>query len=178
MSTTQQFDVEVAKRERFRFGKNWQRFLSVLTEERNAAAEASLRDMLQVQSLQGKTFLDIGSGSGLFSLAAMRLGAAQVCSFDFDPQSVECTGRELKSRYFSDSPHWTITSGSVLDPAFLRSLGTSMSFTRGAYCITRAKCGKPWKTSCLRLHPRGSCSLRSTTIWAGIAPVANRKISL
>jgi 2-polyprenyl-6-hydroxyphenyl methylase/3-demethylubiquinone-9 3-methyltransferase len=78
--------------------------------------------MLEVTTLEGKKFLDIGSGSGLFSLAARRLGA-EVVSFDYDPQSVACT-EELRRRYFASDTKWRVTSGSVLDPAFLKSLGT------------------------------------------------------
>lgn len=78
--------------------------------------------MLQIGSLSGKSFLDIGTGSGLFSLAAMRLGAARVHSFDFDEQSVACA-RELKARYFPDSEHWTIEQGSALDQKYLATLG-------------------------------------------------------
>ncbi|MEA2442781.1 MAG: hypothetical protein QOJ12_73 [Thermoleophilales bacterium] len=58
---------EVARGDRFEFGRNWQQFLDVLDEERIAEAERSLREMLGVDSLTGRTFLDIGSGSGLFS---------------------------------------------------------------------------------------------------------------
>lgn len=114
--------VEIAGRGRFEFGENWRRFLSVLTPERIAAAEESLRSMLSIRDLQGCNFLDIGSGSGLFSLAARRLGA-RVHSFDYDPQSVACT-RELHQRYFSeDGSNWVIEAGSVLDTAYLESLG-------------------------------------------------------
>ncbi len=84
---------EVAGKQRFEFGANWNRFLAVLNDERIAQAEESLKRMLEVDNLQGKSFLDIGSGSGLFSLAARRLGA-RVYSFDYDPKSVACT-REL-----------------------------------------------------------------------------------
>jgi 2-polyprenyl-6-hydroxyphenyl methylase/3-demethylubiquinone-9 3-methyltransferase len=77
--------------------------------------------MLGVESLEGKTFLDIGSGSGLFSLVARRLGAS-VRSFDYDPYSVACT-RELKRRYFNSDSNWQIESGSVLDVTYLKSLG-------------------------------------------------------
>lgn len=107
---------------RFQFGKNWQRFLGVLNEQRIAQAEASLRDMLGVPDLSGRSFLDAGSGSGLFSLAAKRLGATRVYSFDFDQESVVCT-RELKRRFFPDDPTWTIEQGSVLDPSYVASLG-------------------------------------------------------
>lgn len=107
---------------RFEFGENWRRFLFHLNDERIAAAENSLRKMLEVDDLAGKTFLDIGSGSGLFSLAARRLGA-KVRSFDCDPQSVGCT-EELKRRYFPDDPDWIVEQGSALDAEYVRGIRT------------------------------------------------------
>jgi 2-polyprenyl-3-methyl-5-hydroxy-6-metoxy-1,4-benzoquinol methylase len=114
--------AEVARQERFPFGENWQRFLRVLDDDRIRRAEDALKRMLQVDDLRGRRFLDIGSGSGLSSLAARRLGA-QVHSFDYDPQSVACTA-ELRRRYFRDDPEWSVEQGSVLDAAYLRSLGS------------------------------------------------------
>jgi 2-polyprenyl-3-methyl-5-hydroxy-6-metoxy-1,4-benzoquinol methylase len=116
------FQDEVAAGQRFEFGKNWTRFLAVLDEERIAGAERSLTEMLGAGALAGKSFLDIGSGSGVFSLAAMRLGAARVHSFDYDPASVACTA-ELKRRYFPDAPTWTVDQGDALDADYIRSLG-------------------------------------------------------
>lgn len=113
--------TEVANGERFEFGANWAQFLSVLTDDRIALAEQSLRNMLGVSNLQGKHFLDIGSGSGLFSLVARRLGA-KVHSFDYDPQSVACTA-ELKRRYYPDDPDWVVEQGSALDKGYLQTLG-------------------------------------------------------
>src|SRR5579872_985738 len=115
------FDSEVARGTRFQFGANWLRFLTTLDDSRVAIAETSLCDRLEVSDLKAKRFLDVGSGSGLFSLAARRLGA-QVVSFDFDPQSVASTS-ELKRRYFPDDADWQICEGSVLDRAFLKTLG-------------------------------------------------------
>jgi len=112
---------EVKQGERFKFGENWSRFLEVLTEERINIAEQSLKQMLDIEDLKGKTFLDAGSGSGLFSLAARRLGAT-VHSFDYDPQSVACTA-ELKQRYFNDDNQWVVEEGSVLDKDYLEQLG-------------------------------------------------------
>ncbi|MEO8099710.1 MAG: class I SAM-dependent methyltransferase [Acidobacteriota bacterium] len=113
---------EVASGQRFEFGANWSRFLELLDEDRILAAEESLRKMLGVQNLTGRSFIDIGSGSGLFSLAARRLGA-RVHSFDYDPKSYACT-KELQRRFFSGDPQWVVESGSVLDPAYLARLGT------------------------------------------------------
>jgi 2-polyprenyl-6-hydroxyphenyl methylase/3-demethylubiquinone-9 3-methyltransferase len=113
--------LEVERGDRFRFGDNWARFLSLVDEPRIAGAVQSLKSMLGVDSLVGKRFLDAGSGSGLFSLAARRLGA-EVLSFDFDPQSVACT-RELRERYSADDPHWTVETGSVLDNRYLADKG-------------------------------------------------------
>src|SRR6266516_5946417 len=79
--------------------------------------------MLAVSDLHGRSFLDVGSGSGLFSLAAKRLGAIRAHSFDYDPDSVACTG-EMKRRFYADATSWTIEQGSVLDTTYLRSLGT------------------------------------------------------
>lgn len=111
---------ELARGERFDFGENWSRFLRLLDADRIAAAEEGLRSMLDVRDLRGKSFLDIGSGSGLMSLAARRLGA-NVSSFDYDPKSVACTS-ELRRRFFPDDASWRVTSGSVLDPSFVNSL--------------------------------------------------------
>ncbi len=112
---------EVKTGERFEFGKNWRQFLSTLSDEKIILAEQSLQRFLDAERLDGKTFLDIGSGSGLYSLVARRLGA-HVRSFDFDSNSVACT-KELRRRYFPNDDHWVIEQRSVLDHEFLTSLG-------------------------------------------------------
>ena len=119
--TTTNHASEVSRGERFEFGKNWSRFLTTLTDDKIVSAEDSLRRMLETEDLNGKRFLDIGSGSGLFSLAARRLGAT-VHSFDYDPNSVGCT-TELRRRYFPNDSQWRVEEGSVLDADYVRSLG-------------------------------------------------------
>lgn len=108
---------------RFRFGENWAGFLKTLDDSKIAQAEASLNKMLGVESLQGKSFVDIGCGSGLFSLAAMRLMADRVSSFDYDEGSVACA-QALRSQYFPRSPRWEIQRGDVLDKDFMETLGS------------------------------------------------------
>lgn len=109
------------KEERFAFGKNWKAFLATLDEERVSQATQSLADMLGLETLAGKSFLDLGSGSGLFSLAAHRLGA-RVISIDYDHDSVGCT-QQLRDQFGTDGPEWAIQQGSVLDEPLMTSLG-------------------------------------------------------
>jgi 2-polyprenyl-3-methyl-5-hydroxy-6-metoxy-1,4-benzoquinol methylase len=115
------FPKEVLLDHRFQFGENWQRFLLNIGETHINCAVNSLRDMLGVKDLNGVRFLDIGSGSGLFSLAARKLGAT-VHSFDYDPRSVACTS-ELRRRYFANDHDWLVEEGSVLDLGYLSVLG-------------------------------------------------------
>lgn len=122
MSATQLHANEVATGERFEFGRNWSQFLTLLDDSRIERAEESLKEWLEVDDLNGKSFIDIGSGSGLFSLAARRLGA-RVHSFDFDPNSVACT-KELRRRYFPEDNAWTVDEASVLDEQYMSSLGS------------------------------------------------------
>lgn len=107
-------------KERFEFGKNWSEFLENLTDERIREAEKSLQEWLKVESLQGKSFLDIGSGSGLFSLAARNLGA-KVFSFDYDQNSVNCT-KYLKNKFYNDDIDWSVEKGDILDKKYLSKL--------------------------------------------------------
>ncbi len=106
---------------RFEFGKNWQQFLNNLTNEQINEAEKSLQDWLGTNTLEGKKFLDIGSGSGLFSLAARNMGA-NVFSFDYDENSVNCT-RYLKNMFYKNDENWQIERGDALDYDYLSGLG-------------------------------------------------------
>lgn len=112
---------EIDSGERFAFGENWKSFLNTLNEDRIEIAIQSLKSMLKVESLNGLTFLDAGCGSGLFSLAAYKLGAT-VTSFDFDPESVACANF-LVDKFCTDPERWQVKRGSVLDDSFIGTLG-------------------------------------------------------
>lgn len=114
--------VNAEKAKRFAFGKNWRSYLTLVDEPRIAEARKSLQAMFDTEDMIGKRFLDIGSGSGLFSLAARRMGAV-VHSFDFDLDSVSCA-EELRCRYETDQQKWVIERGSALDARYLATLGT------------------------------------------------------
>ena len=112
--------TEIDAGQRFAFGANWKSFVRLVDDQRIATATDSLTTALGVEDLSGRSFLDIGCGSGLFSLAAHRLGA-RVHSFDFDPDSVQAA-MTLRERYAPDSA-WTVETGSILDPAYTAGLG-------------------------------------------------------
>jgi 2-polyprenyl-3-methyl-5-hydroxy-6-metoxy-1,4-benzoquinol methylase len=112
--------AEIRRGDRFAFGDNWRAFIETVDEERIAAATESLVDALGVADLSGRTMVDIGCGSGLFSLAAQRLGA-RVHSFDFDRASVAATA-ELRARFGSDDG-WSVEQGSILDERYVKTLG-------------------------------------------------------
>lgn len=111
----------VAKEPRFGFGQNWSRYLTEIDPRRLATATSSLISMLGRSRLDGLTFLDVGCGSGLFSLAARQLGA-RVHSFDYDADSVACTLALREDRRSAD-PDWKVELGDALDDAYLASLG-------------------------------------------------------
>ena len=108
---------------RFGFGANWTAYLRQLDDDRVAAATAALVSLTGRDSLAGVRLLDIGCGSGIHSLAALRLGA-DVTSFDFDLDSVACTAA-LRQRYAGDAAtRWHLPGqGSILDLEFVTSLG-------------------------------------------------------
>jgi 2-polyprenyl-6-hydroxyphenyl methylase/3-demethylubiquinone-9 3-methyltransferase len=103
----------------FRFGRNWQRYVaSHLDTEREQIAAQSLRDLLECD-LRGKSFLDIGSGSGLFSLCAFKAGASQVTSIDVDPDAVAAT-RHLRASV-GNPDNWIVRHDSILSDEFVES---------------------------------------------------------
>jgi len=77
---------------KFAFGKNWQAYSQNIRQDDYFSAKKSLADL--AGDLQNKTFLDIGCGSGLFSISARGLGAKEVLGIDVDPQCV-ATAKEL-----------------------------------------------------------------------------------
>lgn len=136
---------------RFAFGENWRAYVGRLDEAKIASAEHSLRDALG--DISGHSFLDIGSGSGLFSLAAHRLGA-RVVSFDYDRDSVWCT-EELRRVHDVTDESWRVMRGSVLDGDFMSGLGVyDVVYSWGVLHHT----GRMWDGldfACRRVAPAG-----------------------
>jgi len=107
--------------QRFGFGANWRDYIQTIDPTKIENAKKRLVDFFEIDQLHGKTFLDVGSGSGLSSLAARMMGA-NVTSFDYDKNSIHATA-VIRESYYKDDPNWKISQGSILDRDFVDSLG-------------------------------------------------------
>jgi 2-polyprenyl-6-hydroxyphenyl methylase/3-demethylubiquinone-9 3-methyltransferase len=97
----------------FEFGENWKRYSKLIDQKRIEFAIEGLKKLFP-DGLVGRTFLDIGCGSGLHSLAALLLGAAEVTAVDIDENSTATT-QELLTK-FAPGQNWTVKIASVFDP--------------------------------------------------------------
>jgi 2-polyprenyl-6-hydroxyphenyl methylase/3-demethylubiquinone-9 3-methyltransferase len=106
----------------FDFGSNWQAFSARrLDAVRLTAAVRSLQSLLEKDTLEGLSFLDVGCGTGLFSIAAYQLGAAKVVGIDVNPSCIYVSVQN-RDRL---APHAPILfqQGSALSGENLHSLG-------------------------------------------------------
>lgn len=107
---------------RFAFGENWKDFVdNYFDEDRLMAARTSLEEAFRLSDLNGKTFLDIGCGSGMYSYSAYQLGAERIVSFDYDEDSVECCTYLREEAGNPDN--WEVMQGDALDDEFMSDLG-------------------------------------------------------
>ncbi len=127
---------------KFAFGKNWQRYLKMHNPKRLEVAKKSITDFMSIENLKGKLFLDVGCGSGYFSLAAIQLGA-DVISFDIDLDCIKCC------QFFKKKLVIRIIGKYIRDQFWIRNSCQDyhklMLFILTAFCIIRAICGKLWK---------------------------------
>jgi SAM-dependent methyltransferase len=96
----------------FPFGKNWESYAKLVTDSQVEQAMTGLRRLVG-GDLEGQRFVDIGCGSGIHSLAALRLGAEEVVALDIDPISVATTRRLLTKH--ADGARWSTQEMSVFD---------------------------------------------------------------
>lgn len=86
----------------FKFGENWASYARTIDQTMLDEAKEGLVRLFGQDGLRGKTFLDIGCGSGIHSTAAACLGATTVRAVDLDPVSVETT-RQTLARFAPDT---------------------------------------------------------------------------
>jgi len=120
MKTKTTYENTYKNKNHFSFGKNWQDFLDHLNSDQIKKAKQSLVNFLQPNQVKNKTFVDIGCGSGLSSLAAYLLTASKIVSLDVDTGSVACT-KQLKNNQ-GNPKNWIVKKGSILDKKFLKTL--------------------------------------------------------
>lgn len=97
----------------FAFGKNWASYAQLVGAPEIEEAKAGLLKLLPASEIAGRSFLDIGCGSGLHALAAAELGAGQITAIDIDPDSVSTT-QTLLQRHKVKGP-WQADQTSVFD---------------------------------------------------------------
>jgi 2-polyprenyl-6-hydroxyphenyl methylase/3-demethylubiquinone-9 3-methyltransferase len=96
----------------FEFGENWQSYAATIERKQIDAAIAGVRKLFP-DGLHGRSFLDIGCGSGLHALAALSLGASSVTAIDIDENSVAATKQTLSR--FAPKAKWSASVLSVFD---------------------------------------------------------------
>ncbi len=99
----------------FAFGRNWASFVTDLDDAQVERAIRGLGRLVAPDEIEGKTFLDIGCGSGLSMLAALRLGARAVMGVDIDEASVQTAQRLLEQRASEMPDQWSTRVTSVFD---------------------------------------------------------------
>ena len=96
----------------FAFGRNWASFARSIGEAEIREAERGLQQLLAAEDIAGCSLIDIGCGSGLHALAAVRIGADRVLAVDLDPESV-ATARAVLERHGA-SEHATVLEANAL----------------------------------------------------------------
>lgn len=87
----------------FNFGINWKNYSdNALDESKINDAQESLDKLIGTDKIKTKSFLDIGSGSGIFAIAASKAGAKNVLGIDISQESVK-TSQSNKQRFLPQS---------------------------------------------------------------------------
>ncbi|WP_172834266.1 50S ribosomal protein L11 methyltransferase [Nitrospira japonica] len=66
------------------------------------ATTRMLLEWLETLALDGATVLDVGTGSGILAMVALRLGAVRAVGFDDDPVAVECAQDYARDNRFGE----------------------------------------------------------------------------
>ena len=110
MEVTKPSDLDLDNH--FSFGDNWAQYSQHVTDEHLKHAVEDLQRLLGVSTLNGKTFCDIGCGSGIHAVAAARMGA-MVTALDIDPM---CTATAISlAKKFGVSDQLIVSNYSIFD---------------------------------------------------------------
>jgi 2-polyprenyl-6-hydroxyphenyl methylase/3-demethylubiquinone-9 3-methyltransferase len=98
----------------YEFGANWKDYADKIDSDAIENAEQGLSKLISPSDILEKTFLDIGSGSGLHSLSALRLGAKFVVAIDIDHNSAETTRFTIQRNWTANN--FDVQLLSILEP--------------------------------------------------------------
>src|SRR5262249_47640698 len=101
---------------RFRFGENWASYAKLISKDHLEQAKSGLLKLIRAEDITGKSFLDIGCGSGLHALAAAQLGAGRILAIDLDPESVATATTVLSNSNLAVPWRTEVNSVFELDP--------------------------------------------------------------
>ena len=105
----------------FAFGRNWASYAGLVGEAEIEQAKEGLLRLIPPSEIVGRSFLDIGCGSGVHSLAAVQLGVNRLMAVDIDPNSAATTHAMLSESKIGVPWQVETMSAFDLDP---RKLGT------------------------------------------------------
>lgn len=71
------------------------------------------------QDLSGKTLIDVGTGSGILAIAAVKLGAQSVYAFDVDKMAIKSAVRNAQINGFSGRITFEVAGMECLEDLFL-----------------------------------------------------------
>ncbi|NCA22316.1 MAG: class I SAM-dependent methyltransferase, partial [Crocinitomicaceae bacterium] len=104
------------------FGENFEKnLLNRFNEENLLEAKSFLSHYLEFKDFSGKTFLDAGCGSGVFSIVAHQMGA-KVTTFDIEEEALNNL-EILKTRFHIEPNQIKSFISDILDVNTLTSLG-------------------------------------------------------
>jgi len=127
-------------------------------------------------ALAGRRVLDVGSGSGILSLAAVRLGAASVLALDLDPIAVEATAANARRNHLARrirARQGSLPSGGPAVDVLVANLIGSLLVRLAAELAAEVRPGGTWLVSGIFLDREAEvlaalddAGLASTDRWA------------
>lgn len=107
---------------RFSFGTNWKRYVKYIVNNDILEEAVTSLDRYGVD-LTDKTIIDVGCGSGLFTMAFCVKMAKEIIAFDYDQESVAATKILLERfSHLIGNTKVKVFRGSILDDDLIRSL--------------------------------------------------------
>jgi len=124
----------------FNFGKNWQAYSAhSLNNQKFNEALNSLKELIGEDKIKNSKFLDIGCGSGVFAIAASKIGAKETVGIDISKESISALLQNQKK--FTSPKKVKFFCRSILDKDIFNLGQFDIVYSWGVLHHT----GKMWK---------------------------------